>query len=137
MESAYYLFQRTHDQIYQDMGKVFLDSLVTYWPDEAGYTELDDVVTKTKRDRMEPYFMAETMKYLYLLFAPSEILPFGQGHIQHGRTSHNQGVVMSGLTRRDFFTVVGLGAPGALLVNGRAERIPSGHTQLPRIPALR
>ena len=41
---------------------------------------------------------------------------------------------MSGLTRRDFFTVVGLGAPGALLVNGRAERIPSGHTQLPRIP---
>ena len=76
MESAYYLFQRTHDQIYQDMGKVFLDSLVTYCRTEAGYTELDDVVTKTKRDRMEPYFMAETMKYLYLLFAPSEILPF-------------------------------------------------------------
>jgi hypothetical protein len=27
-------------------------------------------------DRMEPYFMAETMKYLYLLYAPPEVLPF-------------------------------------------------------------
>ncbi|HTY59065.1 MAG TPA: glycoside hydrolase family 47 protein, partial [Bacteroidota bacterium] len=43
-----------------------------------GYTELDNVVTKAKRDRMEPYFMAETMKYLYLLFAPAETLPFGK-----------------------------------------------------------
>jgi mannosidase alpha-like ER degradation enhancer 2 len=77
MESAYYLFQTTHDPVYQNMGKVFLDSLVTYCRTDEGYTELDDVVTKARRDRMEPYFMAETMKYLYLLFASSEALPFG------------------------------------------------------------
>jgi hypothetical protein len=58
------------------MGKVFLDSLVTYCRTDEGYTELDNVVTKVKRDRMEPYFMAETMKYLYLLYAPPEVLPF-------------------------------------------------------------
>ena len=76
MESAYYLFQRTHDPVYQNMGKVFLDSLVTYCRTDEGFTELDDVVTKAKRDRMEPYFMAETMKYLYLLYASPEVLPF-------------------------------------------------------------
>jgi mannosidase alpha-like ER degradation enhancer 2 len=58
------------------MGKVFFDSLVTYCRTDEGYTELDNVVTKAKMDRMEPYFMAETMKYLYLLYAPPEVLPF-------------------------------------------------------------
>jgi mannosidase alpha-like ER degradation enhancer 2 len=77
MESAYYLFQSTHDPVYQNMGKVFLDSLVTYCRTEAGFAELDNVVTKAKRDRMEPYFMAETLKYLYLLYTTSELVPFG------------------------------------------------------------
>ena len=76
MESAYYLFQTTFDPVYQNMGKVFFDSLVTYCRTDEGYTELDNVVTKAKMDRMEPYFMAETMKYLYLLYAPPEVLPF-------------------------------------------------------------
>ncbi|MCK5571930.1 MAG: glycoside hydrolase family 47 protein, partial [Bacteroidetes bacterium] len=29
-----------------------------------------------KSDRMESYFLAETLKYLYLLFAPPETLDF-------------------------------------------------------------
>jgi len=32
------------------------------------------VETKTKLDAMESYFLAETLKYLYLLFAPPETL---------------------------------------------------------------
>jgi mannosidase alpha-like ER degradation enhancer 2 len=76
MESAYYLWKKTNDPLYQNLGKVFLDSLDVYCRTDEGYAELDDVVTKTKRDRMEPYFMAETMKYLYLLFAPAETLQF-------------------------------------------------------------
>ena len=78
MESAYYLFQATHDPLYQNMGKVFFDSLLTYCRTDEGYAELDDVVTKAKRDRMDPYFMAETMKYLYLLYAPDEVLQFNK-----------------------------------------------------------
>ncbi len=76
MESAYYLWKKTNDPLYQNFGKVFLDSLDTYCRTDEGYAELDDVTTKAKRDRMEPYFMAETLKYLYLLFAPGETLPF-------------------------------------------------------------
>jgi mannosidase alpha-like ER degradation enhancer 2 len=41
---------------------------------DAGYASLSNVETKTKKDIMESYFLAETLKYLYLLFAPRETL---------------------------------------------------------------
>ena len=37
---------------------------------------LRDVTTKEQSDRMEGFFFAETLKYLYLLFAPPETLRF-------------------------------------------------------------
>lgn len=69
MESAFYLYRATGDQRYLEMGKVFLDSLKTHCRTDAGYAELKSVITKEKMDRMETYFLAETLKYLYLLFA--------------------------------------------------------------------
>jgi mannosidase alpha-like ER degradation enhancer 2 len=76
VESAYYLYQRTKDPRYLEMGKIFFDSLKTYCRTEAGYAELKSVITKEKSDRMESYFLAETLKYFYLLFAPDETLDF-------------------------------------------------------------
>lgn len=70
MESAYYLFQATENPRYLEMGKVFLDSLMAYCRLDEGYSELKSVLTMEKSDRMESYFLAETLKYLYLLFAP-------------------------------------------------------------------
>ncbi|MEX2115378.1 MAG: glycoside hydrolase family 47 protein [Bacteroidota bacterium] len=70
MESAYYLYQATHDPRYLEMGKAFLDSLMKYCRLDEGYSELKSVLTKEKSDRMESYFLSETLKYLYLLFAP-------------------------------------------------------------------
>ncbi len=72
MESAYYLFYFTKDKQYQEMGQVFLDGLVQYCRAEVGYAALKDVQSKEKRDNMESFFLAETLKYLYLLFAPPE-----------------------------------------------------------------
>ncbi len=72
MESAYYLYHYTKDPQYLHMGRVFLDSLKTYCRVETGYAALKDVRTKEKLDEMESYFFAETLKYLYLLFAPLE-----------------------------------------------------------------
>jgi len=69
MESTYYLYQATRDPHYLVMGKAIFDSLKTHCRVEAGYAELKSVLTKEKSDRMESYFMAETLKYLYLLFA--------------------------------------------------------------------
>jgi hypothetical protein len=77
MESAYYLYHYTQDSLYLRMGKTMFDSLTTYCRTPAGYCELRSVITKEKSDRMESYFLAETLKYLYLLFAPPETLDFG------------------------------------------------------------
>jgi mannosidase alpha-like ER degradation enhancer 2 len=76
IESAYYLYQFTHDEKYLSMGKTFFDSLRAYCRTDAGYAELASVITKKKSDRMESFFLAETLKYLYLLFAPAETLDF-------------------------------------------------------------
>ncbi|MBP1691119.1 MAG: glycoside hydrolase family 47, partial [Bacteroidetes bacterium] len=76
VESAYYLYQRTQNPRYLEMGKIFWDSLKTYCRTDAGYSGLASVITKEKSDRMESYFLAETMKYFYLLFAPVEVLDF-------------------------------------------------------------
>jgi len=74
IESAYYLHHATHDARYLMMGKTFFDSLVANCRTEAGYTTLKSVVTMEKGDLMPSYFLAETLKYLYLLFAPDSAL---------------------------------------------------------------
>ena len=74
IESAYYLHRATHDARYLMMGKTFFDSIVANCRTEAGYTTLKSVVTMEKGDLMPSYFLAETLKYLYLLFAPDSAL---------------------------------------------------------------
>jgi len=74
IESAYYLYHFTKDARYLDMGQTFFNSLVKYCRTDAGYAALSDVEKKTKADRMESFFLAETLKYLYLLFAQPDAL---------------------------------------------------------------
>ena len=74
IESAYYLWRATHDPRYREMGRTFFAALVKHCRTEAGYTTLRSVVTKEKGDLMPSYFLAETLKYLYLLFAPERDL---------------------------------------------------------------
>lgn len=74
IESAYYLFHFTKDPRYLEMGHIFYDSLVKYCRTNTGYAALKNVETKEKEDRMESFFLAETLKYLYLLFAPPDAL---------------------------------------------------------------
>jgi mannosidase alpha-like ER degradation enhancer 2 len=76
IESAYYLYRLTGDRRYQDMGRVMVDSLLHYTRAETGFTALRSVATKERRDQMESFFLAETLKYAYLLFAPPATLNF-------------------------------------------------------------
>jgi mannosidase alpha-like ER degradation enhancer 2 len=78
IESAYYLYHYTHNEKYLEMGKTFLDDIVKYCRTDAGFAELKSVVTKEKNDGMESFFLAETLKYLYLLFAPEKTLDFNK-----------------------------------------------------------
>jgi mannosidase alpha-like ER degradation enhancer 2 len=74
IESAYYLHHFTNDSKYLDMGRTFFDSLVKYCRTDVAYAALSNVETKEKKNEMESFFLAETLKYLYLLFAPPETL---------------------------------------------------------------
>jgi mannosidase alpha-like ER degradation enhancer 2 len=74
IESAYYLFHFTKDPNYLYMGRAFLAGLLSNCRTDAGYTVLKDVTTREKGDLMPSYFLAETLKYLYLLFAPEKTL---------------------------------------------------------------
>ncbi len=72
IESAYYLRHFTGDARYREMGMTFFDSLVKYCRTDVAYAALSDVEKKTKKDEMESFFFAETLKYLFLLYAPPD-----------------------------------------------------------------
>jgi len=73
MESAYILYHYTKDPKYLEMGRTFFEGLVQHCRTEDGYTTLRSVVTKTKGDRQHSFLLAETFKYLYLLFKPDAV----------------------------------------------------------------
>jgi len=72
IESTYYLHRLTGDPIYLHMGQDYFDSLVRWCRTPVAYAALTDVRTKQQKDEMESFFFAETLKYLYLLYAPRD-----------------------------------------------------------------
>ena len=74
IESTYYLYYLTGKPRYLDMGRTYADSLEKYCRTDTGFAALLNVETKEKRDDMESFFLAETLKYLYLLYAPKSTL---------------------------------------------------------------
>jgi mannosidase alpha-like ER degradation enhancer 2 len=70
IESAWYLRRATQDPQYLAMGKTLFDALVTHARTASGYTVVKSVETMEQGDLMPSYFLAESLKYLYLLFAP-------------------------------------------------------------------
>jgi mannosidase alpha-like ER degradation enhancer 2 len=74
IESTYYLYYFTGKPRYLDMGRTFADGLEKYCKTDTGFAALINVETKQKRDDMESFFLAETLKYLYLLYAPKSTL---------------------------------------------------------------
>jgi len=77
-ESTYYLFHYTGDARYLAMGRDLFDSLRAFCRTDSGYAELASIVTRQKADAMPSYFLAETMKYLSLVFTPAETLDFSK-----------------------------------------------------------
>ncbi len=74
IESAYILHRLTHDPIYLEMGRTYFEAIKDRCRADAGTTVLKDVTTGEKGDLMPSYYLAETLKYLYLLFSPDSTL---------------------------------------------------------------
>jgi len=72
IESVFYLYRKTKNPKYLQMGKTFFDSIEKYCKLDEGYASLKNIMSKEKMDSMESFYLAETLKYLYLIFAPEE-----------------------------------------------------------------
>nr|CAH8850216.1 unnamed protein product [Trichobilharzia regenti] len=70
-ESTYFLYRATKHPFYLHVGKQIIDDLNKYTRAECGYATIHNVIDKSKEDRMESFFLSETLKYLYLLFDES------------------------------------------------------------------
>jgi len=78
IESTYYLYHFTNNPKYLTIGKVYFESIVKYCKNEVGYSHLKSVKTKEKMDAMQSFFLAETLKYFYLLFTPENTFNFNK-----------------------------------------------------------
>ncbi|XP_026806249.1 ER degradation-enhancing alpha-mannosidase-like protein 3 [Rhopalosiphum maidis] len=74
LESTYFLYKATGDPHYLNVGRQVLNSLQKYARVECGFAAVKDVRTTANEDTMDSFVLAETFKYLYLLFAESEDL---------------------------------------------------------------
>ncbi|XP_068190440.1 endoplasmic reticulum mannosyl-oligosaccharide 1,2-alpha-mannosidase [Antennarius striatus] len=73
VESLFYMYRLTKDTKYRDWGWDILQSFNNYTKvADGGYTSINNVRDPANlgpRDKMESFFLGETLKYLYLLFS--------------------------------------------------------------------
>ncbi|XP_006618549.1 ER degradation-enhancing alpha-mannosidase-like protein 2 [Apis dorsata] len=74
IESVMYLYRATGDPYLIQVGVDILRSLQHSAKTTCGYATINDVRDHRKADRMESFFLAETTKYLYLLFDPDNFI---------------------------------------------------------------
>ncbi|KAJ3516944.1 hypothetical protein NLJ89_g817 [Agrocybe chaxingu] len=68
VESLYLLWRITGDPKWRDRGWGIFEAIEKVTKTSSGYASLYSVETGEKEDSMPSYFMAETLKYLYLMF---------------------------------------------------------------------
>ncbi|XP_002519694.2 mannosyl-oligosaccharide 1,2-alpha-mannosidase MNS3 [Ricinus communis] len=78
VESLFVLYRITEDPKYREWGWQIFEAFEKYTKVQSGgYSSLDDVTVlpPRRRDKMETFYLGETLKYLYLLFGDSSIIP--------------------------------------------------------------
>ena len=72
IESNYYLWQATGDAAYRERAAGYWADLKRRTRTEVAYAHLADVTTGERDDELATFFVAETLKYLYLTFGGNE-----------------------------------------------------------------
>ncbi|KAM3369773.1 hypothetical protein ACQJBY_017562 [Aegilops geniculata] len=78
VESLMYLWRLTGNKTYQDWGWDIFQAFEKNSRIASGYVGLRDVNSGEKDDKMQTFFLAETLKYLYLLFSPPSVVSFDE-----------------------------------------------------------
>ncbi|XP_036318435.1 mannosyl-oligosaccharide alpha-1,2-mannosidase IA isoform X2 [Rhagoletis pomonella] len=80
IESYFVLWRLTHDQKYRDWGWEAVQALEAHCRTPHGYCGIKNVYQEMpqKDDVQQSFFLAETLKYLYLLFSDDSLLPLDE-----------------------------------------------------------
>jgi len=76
LEALFIAYRTTHNPIYQEHAWKMFEAIQKHCRVPEGYVGLSDVTSAEPRqdDHMQSFFLAETLKYLYLIFSPDEEL---------------------------------------------------------------
>lgn len=96
VESLVYLYQATKDPHFLEIGVDILESIRHSAKTECGYATIKKVGDHTLEDRMESFFLAETTKYLYLLFTPDHFIHNNGSSADIIQTSSGECVIDTG-----------------------------------------
>ncbi|XP_031558016.1 endoplasmic reticulum mannosyl-oligosaccharide 1,2-alpha-mannosidase-like [Actinia tenebrosa] len=78
VESLYIMYRLTKNKKYQDYGWKIFQAFENHTRiPEGGYSSLNSVLNLSHRfrDKMESFFLGETLKYLFLLFSDYDVVP--------------------------------------------------------------
>jgi len=67
VETLFILHHLTKDPVYREWGWEIFQAIEEHCKTDAGYAAIQNVDTMEQNNRMESFFLAETLKYLYLL----------------------------------------------------------------------
>ncbi|KAF9188477.1 mannosyl-oligosaccharide alpha-1,2-mannosidase [Haplosporangium sp. Z 767] len=104
VESLFYMWRFTGDEKYREWGwKIFLAIERYSKVESGGYSSIHDIRRKNDiqfSDKMETFFLAETLKYLYLLFGPNDVFPLDK--IRTNGSNETSGCVAKQLSTNNF-----------------------------------
>lgn len=77
VESLFYLWRATHNKRYRDWGWAIFQAIEKHCRKAAGYSGVEHVNQDPPQSDnvQESWFLAETLKYLFLLFSDDNLLP--------------------------------------------------------------
>lgn len=73
-ESLWYMYRATRESKYLQHAKMMVHSIQETCRVKCGFAHVDDVTTGKLSDKMESFFLAETLKYLYLIFDEENVV---------------------------------------------------------------
>ncbi|KAL9188419.1 hypothetical protein ACHAXT_006797 [Thalassiosira profunda] len=80
-ETFYILYHLTKDPVYREWSWEIFQAIEEHCKTDAGYAALKNVDTKKQDDRMESFFLAETLKYLWLIHDNTNSIDLLRKHV--------------------------------------------------------
>ena len=76
IESVFIMYRITGDEYWREKGWKMFEAIQKHTLSKFGHSAIADVTNprSEKLDSMESFWLAETLKYFYLLFSPPDVI---------------------------------------------------------------